>query len=62
MTGNFFGSFVKPYSYVKTALATFWATYVKIWLLVTPTSVHIGHGGFIVVDMKNPEMDDSIGF
>ena len=31
MIGNFLGSFEKPHSYVKTALANFWATYVKNW-------------------------------
>ena len=27
MIGNFLGYFEKPHSYVKTALATFWATF-----------------------------------
>ena len=31
MIGNFLGSFEKPHSYVKTALANFWAYYVKNW-------------------------------
>ena len=34
------GYFEKPYSFVKTALATFWATFGKIGLLFTPTSGH----------------------
>ena len=29
MIGNFFGYFEKPHSYLKTALATFWATFGK---------------------------------
>ena len=29
MIGNFWGYFGKPLSYVKTTLATFWATFVK---------------------------------
>ena len=31
MIGNFLGYFEKPHSYVKTALATFWATFGKNW-------------------------------
>ena len=31
MIGNFLGNFEKLNSYVKTALATFWATLGKIW-------------------------------
>ena len=38
------GYFEKPYSFVKTALATFWATFGKIGLLFTPTSGHTGIG------------------
>ena len=43
MIGNFLGYFEKPHSYVKTELATFWATFGKIGLLFTPTSGHTGH-------------------
>ena len=31
MIGNFLGYFEKPHSYVKTTLATFWATFGKNW-------------------------------
>ena len=42
MIGNFMGYFQKPYSYLKTALATFCATLGKPlhWLLFTPTFGH----------------------
>ena len=40
MIGNFLGYFEKPHSYVKTALATFWATFGKNYLLLIPTSGH----------------------
>ena len=41
MIGNFLGYFEKLHSCVKTALATFWATFGKlIGLLFTPTSGH----------------------
>ena len=41
MIGNFLGYFEKTHSYVKTALATFWATLEKnIGLLFSPTSGH----------------------
>ena len=44
MIGNFVGSFEKPTFYVKTALATFWATYViKFGYFFTPT---FGHTAF----------------
>ena len=43
MIGNFLGYFEKHHSCVKTALATFWATFGKIGLLFTPTSGHTGH-------------------
>ena len=36
------GLFWKPHSYVKTSLATFWATIGKIGILFTPTSGHTG--------------------
>ena len=42
MIGNFLGHFEKPHSYVKTALATFWATFGKIGLLFTPPYGHTG--------------------
>ena len=31
MIGNFLGIFEKPHSYVKTEVATFWATFGNIW-------------------------------
>ena len=40
MIGNVLGYFENGYSYVKTALTTFWATFGKIGLLFTPTSGH----------------------
>ena len=45
MIGNVLGYFENGYSYVKTALTTFWATFGKIGLLFTPTSGHTGHIG-----------------
>ena len=42
MIGNFLGYFEKPHSYVKTALATFWATFGKNWTTFSPTSGHTG--------------------
>ena len=30
MIGNFWAFLFKPHPYVKTALATFWATFVKL--------------------------------
>ena len=44
MIGNFLGYFEKPHSYVKTALATFCATFGKIGLLFTHTSGHTASG------------------
>ena len=44
MIGNVLGYFEKPHSYVKTVLATFWATFAKIGLPFTPTSGHTGLG------------------
>ena len=38
MISNLFGYFKKPPSYLKTALATFWATIGKNWLIFTTTS------------------------
>ena len=38
--GNFWGTFEKPHSYVKTAWATFWATFGKNWATFSPTSGH----------------------
>ena len=38
--GNFLGYFEKTHSYVKTAVATFWATFGIIWATFFPTSVH----------------------
>ena len=40
MIGNFLGYFKKPHYYVKTASATFWATFGKIGLLFAPISGH----------------------
>ena len=40
MIGNFLGYFEKPHSYVKNALAIFWATFGKNGLLLIPTSGH----------------------
>ena len=52
MIGNFLGYFEKPHSYVKTALATFWATFGKNWATFSPTS---GQSGSIHnVDRKTP--------
>ena len=42
MIGNFLGYFEKPHSYVKTALATFLATFGKNWTTFSPTSGHTG--------------------
>ena len=39
------GYFVKPYSSVRTVLATIWAFLEKFGLLFTPTSGHTGVGG-----------------
>ena len=44
MIGNVLGYFENGYSYVKTALTTFWATFGKIGLFFTPTSGHTGIG------------------
>ena len=43
MIGNFLGNFEKPYSYVKTDVASFWATLETFGLLFTPTSGHTGY-------------------
>ena len=43
MIGNFWGNFEKPYSYVKTDVASFWATLETFGLLFTPTSGHTGY-------------------
>ena len=40
---TFLGYFETTHSYVKTVLATFWATFGKIGLLFPPTSGHTGH-------------------
>ena len=44
MIGRFLGYFEMTLPHVKTALATFWATFGKIGLLFTPTSGHTGIG------------------
>ena len=52
MIGNFLGYFETPHPYVKTALATFWATFGKNWATFSPTS---GQSGYIHnVDRKTP--------